>query len=66
METYYFDIVAGVLQGETLAPYLFFICVDYVLRTSIDKMKTTVSSCQRKEAEDTVQKQLRTGTKPMT
>ena len=35
----YFDIVAGVLQGDTLAPYLFIICLDYVLRTSINKMK---------------------------
>ena len=39
METDYFDIVAGVLQGDTLAPYHFIICLDYVLRTSIDKMK---------------------------
>ena len=37
--TDYFDIVAGVLQGETLAPYLFIICLDYMLRTSIDKVK---------------------------
>ena len=36
---YYFDIVAGVLQEDTLAPYLFIICLDYVLRTSIDKIK---------------------------
>ena len=35
----YLDIVAGVLQGDTLAPYLFLICLDYVLRTSIDKIK---------------------------
>ena len=28
----YFDIVAGVLPGDTLAPYLFIICLDYVLR----------------------------------
>ena len=33
-----FDIVAGVLQGDTLAPYLFIVCIDYVLRTSIDKI----------------------------
>ena len=33
------DIVAGVLQGDTLAPYLFIICLDYVLRTSIDKIR---------------------------
>ena len=36
-DTDYFDIVAGVLQGDTLAPYLFIICLDYALRTSIDK-----------------------------
>ena len=33
------DIVAGILQGVTSAPYLFIICLDYVLRTSIDLMK---------------------------
>ena len=38
-DTDYFDIVAGVLQGNTLAIYLFIICVDYVLKTSIDKIK---------------------------
>ena len=35
----YFDIVAGVLQGDTLTSYFFTICLDYALRTSIDKMK---------------------------
>ena len=38
-DTEYFDIVAGVLQGDTLAPYLFIICLDYELRTSIDKIR---------------------------
>ena len=38
-ESAYFDIVAGVLQGDTLALYLFIICLDYVLRTLIDKIK---------------------------
>ena len=38
-DTEYFDIVAAVLQGDTLAPYLFIICLDYVIRTSIDKIK---------------------------
>ena len=38
-DTEYFDIVAGLLQGDTLAPYLFIICVVYVLRTSIDKIR---------------------------
>ena len=35
----FFDIVAGVLQGDTLALYLFIICLDYILRTSVDLMK---------------------------
>ena len=30
-DTDYFDIVAGVLQGDTLALYLFIIYLDYVL-----------------------------------
>ena len=38
-DTDYFDIVAGVLQGDTLAPYLFIICLDYVLRTLIDNIR---------------------------
>ena len=38
-DTEYFDIVAGVLQGDTLAPYLFIICLNYVFRTSIDKIR---------------------------
>ena len=37
-DTEYFDIVAGVLQGDTQAPYLFINCLDYVIRTSIDKI----------------------------
>ena len=38
-DTEYFDIVAGVLQGDTLAPYLFIIYLDYVLKTLIDKIR---------------------------
>ena len=38
-DTDYFDIVVGMQQGDTLTPYQFIICGDYVLRTSIDKMK---------------------------
>ena len=38
-DTDYFDMVAGVLQGNTLVPYLFIICLDYMLRMSIDLMK---------------------------
>ena len=38
-DTEYFNIVAGVLQGNMLAPSVFIICLDYVLRTSIDKIR---------------------------
>ena len=38
-DTDYFDIVGGVPRGVTLDSYLFIICLDYVLRTSIDLMK---------------------------
>ena len=38
----YFNIEAGVLQGHTLGPYLFIICLDDVLRPSIDIMKNNV------------------------
>ena len=34
-----FDTVAGMLQGDTSAPYLFIICLDYVLTAYIDIMK---------------------------
>ena len=36
-DTDFFDILAGVLQGDTLAPFLFVITLEYVLRTSLDK-----------------------------
>jgi hypothetical protein len=36
-DTDFFDIIAGVLQGDTLAPYLFIICLDYVLRKALDQ-----------------------------
>ena len=41
-DTDYFDIVASVLQEDKFAPYLFIICLDYVLRTSIDLMKENI------------------------
>ena len=46
----YFDIVAGVLQGDTLAPYLFIICLDYMLRTSIDKIRENGSELIKKRS----------------
>ena len=36
-ETDLFEITAGVLQGDTLAPFLFIIVLDYALRKAIDR-----------------------------
>ena len=37
--TDFFNIVAGVLQEDILVPYLFIICLDYTLQTSIDLIR---------------------------
>ena len=42
------------------------ICLDYVLRTSIDKIRENGFELTKKEAEGTLQKQLSTPTTPMT
>ena len=38
-DTDFFEILAGVLQGDTLSPFLFIICLDYALRIAADKHK---------------------------
>ena len=38
-ETEFFNILAGVLQGNTPAPYLFAIIIDYVMRSAINGME---------------------------
>ena len=65
-DTEYFDIVAGVIQGDTLAPYLFIICLDYVLRTSIDKIRENGFELTKKRSRRYPAKQLPTPTTPMT
>ena len=47
METDFFDLVAGVLQGDTLALYLIIICLDYVLRMLIDLIKVNSVTLKR-------------------
>ena len=58
--------VAGVLQGDTLVLHLLIICLDYVLRTSIEFMKDNSFKLAKKESEDTRYKVLRTWTTLMT
>ena len=50
-ETDFFDIVTGVLQVDTLAPYLLII-----LRTSIDLIKENGFTQKRQKTEDIPQK----------
>ena len=38
-DTIFFNIVAGVLQGDTLALYLYIICPNYIRQTLIDLIK---------------------------
>ena len=38
-DTDFFDIVIGLLQGDTFAPFLFIIYLDYVRQTSRDVTK---------------------------
>ena len=64
-DTDYFDIVAGVLQGDTLVRYFFIICLDYVFRTSIDEMKDNGFKLTKERPEGTLHKQLPTPTTPM-
>ena len=45
-----FHVIAGILQEDTLTPYLFIICQDYVLRTSRDLIKEngfTLKICKK-------------------
>ena len=46
-DTEYFDIVAGVLQGDTLSPYLFIICLDYVLVDKFTYLGRSIASTEK-------------------
>ena len=48
--TDFFDIVAGVLQKDTSAPYLFIICLDYALWTLIDIIKENGFTLKKKRS----------------
>ena len=47
-DTDFFDIVAGVLQGDIFAQYLFIICLDYILWTSTDLIKENSFTLNKK------------------
>ena len=43
----FFDMVSGVLQGDRLALYLIIICLDDILRTSIDLIKENIFTLKK-------------------
>ena len=67
-DIYFFDIVAGVLPGDTLALYLFIICLNFVFQTLIDLMKENGFTLKKKkqEADDTPHQLLQTHTTQIT
>ena len=52
-DTDFFNIAADVLQGDTLVPYLFIICLDLILRMLIDLTKEDGFTLENQEADDT-------------
>ena len=56
METDFIDIVAGVLQGDMLASYLFLFCLDYIFQMSVDLIKENDFILKKQEADDILQK----------
>ena len=52
----FFDIVTGVLEGDTLVPYIFIICLDYIRQMSIDLMKEMCFTLKKQEADNIPQK----------
>ena len=53
-DTNFFNIVAGVLQGNTLAPYLSIIFLDYILRISLNLIKENDFSLKKETIMDAV------------
>ena len=53
-DTNFFDIVAGILQEDTLTSYLFIICLVYVLRTLIDQIKANDFTIIKKDKKQTI------------
>ena len=60
------QITSGVQQGDTLAPFLLTIFLNYLLWIFTDLMKENRFTPTRKETEDNAHKLLLTRTMPMT
>ena len=51
-DTDFFEILTGILRGDTSAPNLFIICLDYVLWMSIDLIKKNGLTLKKQEGGD--------------
>ena len=49
----FFDITNGVLQGDTLAPFLFIIYLEYILKKSMDSNSHIGFTFMKEKARDT-------------
>ena len=49
-DTQFFEITTGVLQGDTIAPFLFIICSEYVLKLSIDCSSNFVFTLKKRRS----------------
>ena len=59
-------LTLAILQRGHAGPYIFIICLDYVLRTSIDDKSREWLRTDEEKKQDTPQQQLPTPTTPMT
>ena len=57
-DTDFLDFVVGVLQGDTLPPFIFIISLDYILEMSINLMKEDSFILKKQEVNDIQQKLL--------
>ena len=55
-DTVFFDIVTGVLQGDTYTLHLFLLYPDYVPRTFIDLINENGFTLKKQEVNDILQK----------
>ena len=55
-DTEFFDIVTGVIQGGTLAAYMFILCPFYVLQASVDLIKENGFTLKKQEVDDMPQR----------
>ena len=56
--TDFFDIISGAVQGDTLAPYLLTIYLDYILWKLIEIIKVNGLTLKKREEADNIPQKL--------